>query len=303
MKRANQPPRNDGTTDPLVSVIVPHFDDLERLSLCLDALAAQHGLARQPEIVVADNGSPQGEAALLAVIDGRARLVHAAERGAGPARNIGVAASNGTILAFTDADCIPDADWLTSGIRALARADLVGGRMMVLVDHKGSKTPAEAFETVFAFDNASYVARKGFSVTANLFTRRDVFDAVGGFRIGMSEDLDWCHRARLLGYRLAYAADAAVGHPARADWHQLRRKWLRIQAETYALTRPTMAHRMASLAKAWAMPLSIIADMPRIWKSPALVDRGERWAALRGLVRLRLWRMVDAHRLVLGLRR
>jgi GT2 family glycosyltransferase len=292
--------RPDSVMPAAVSIIVPHFDDPGRLDKCLTALVAQRGLDTTPEIIVSDNGSPQSEAALMAMIGGRARLVHAPERGAGPARNVGVAASSGQRLAFTDADCIPSPDWLANGLKALEKADLIGGAMTVFVEHGGPKSPAEAFETVFAFDNEAYVTRKGFTVTANLFTRRAVFDAVGGFRVGLSEDLDWCRRATAAGYRLAYAADAIVGHPARADWPQLKHKWRRIQAETYALAPPTLGHRLRWLARAWAMPLSIVAHVPAVATAPALNGIGERWAAVRGLVQLRLWRMIDAHRLLFG---
>ena len=215
-----------------VSVIVPHFDDLARLGTCLAALDAQD--FRDVEVIVADNGSPSGEAAVAAVIEGRATLVIAVERGAGAARNAGVAAASGQILVFTDADCIPDPGWLAAGVAALDHADLVGGAMVVSVADEAAPTPIEAFERVFAFDNRAYVA-KGFSVTANLFTRRDVFDAIGGFRANVSEDADWCLRARDAGYRIAYAADAIVAHPARRTWPELTRKWDRLVRESAAL--------------------------------------------------------------------
>lgn len=298
----DEPPRQRAEPTADISVIIPHFNDLDRLSVCLDALTGQHGVAPL-EIIVADNGSPIDEQLLLERIDGRARLVHAPDRGAGPARNSGVAASSGTMLAFTDADCVPEPDWLANGIKALSDADLVGGQMTVFVEHDGPKSPAEAFEMVFAFDNAAYVADKGFSVTANLFTRREVFDRVGGFRVGVSEDLDWCRRATAQGFRLSYCPGASVGHPARANWQQLKHKWLRIQAETYALGRPSIANRLTTLLRAWAMPLSIVADLPKIWRSRLLSGSGERWAATQGLIRLRFWRMIDLHRLLFNWQR
>ncbi len=292
--------RAEPTAD--ISVIIPHYNDLDRLSLCLDALTRQRGVVPL-EIIVADNGSPLDERVLLERINGRARLVHAPDRGAGPARNAGVAASTSAMLAFTDADCVPEPDWLANGITALSTGDLVGGQMTVFVEHHGPKSAAEAFEAVFAFDNAAYVADKGFSVTANLFTRRDVFDRVGGFRVGVSEDLDWCRRATALGFRLIYCPDASVGHPARANWPQLKHKWLRIQSETFALGRPGMANTLTVLLRAWAMPLSIVADLPKIWRSRLLSGSGERWAATQGLIRLRFWRMIDLHRLLFNWRR
>src|SRR3546814_18808683 len=91
-----------------ISVIVPHDDDVERLKLCLDALEAQSLLRSSFEIIVADNGSPGGKQVLAALIGDRARMVIVPEKGAGPARNGGVAQARGDILAFTPCDCLPD---------------------------------------------------------------------------------------------------------------------------------------------------------------------------------------------------
>jgi GT2 family glycosyltransferase len=288
---------------PTVSIIVPHFNDLAGLDRCLAALEAQTYPRDDFAIIVADNASPQGLDAVDAVIAGRARLILAPERGAGPARNAGVAASATRLLAFIDSDCVAEPQWLDAGLAALDRYDFCGGPVHVLIDDPSPWTPEQAFEMVFAFDNESYVRDKGFTGSGNLFTRRDVFDAVGGFRVGMSEDLEWSHRATAKGYRLGFVRDAAIGHPARRDWSELRRKWLRIHAELYALKPPTRVNRLRWLAKTWAMPLSIAAHTPRIWAHPKLGTIANRWAALRGLVRLRMWRWWDGHRLVFGLRR
>ncbi len=283
---------------PRVSVIVPHYGDPATLDRCLAALDAQTYPKDMFEIVVADNMSPQGEAAIRSAIAGRARMVLATERGAGPARNAGVEQSLGETLAFTDSDCIPQPEWLAEGLKALAESDFVGGRMVVTIEHNGRKSGAEAFEQVFAFDNEAYVTAKGFSVTANLLCPRWLFDAVGGFRVGVSEDLEWCHRARAAGYRIGYAPFAVVGHPARRDWPELLTKWRRLNAESYGLMAKSRSGSLRWLLRSWALPVSIVVHTPRIFTNPALSGVSERWAALMTLIRLRLWRFVDAHRLL-----
>lgn len=288
---------------PSVTVIVPHYNDLAGLDRCLASLTEQTHPADDFHIIVADNGSPQGLDAVASVVAGRAQLILASERGAGPARNAAVAASSTSLLAFIDSDCVAEPQWLASGLAGLADYDFCGGPVNVLIDHDGEWSPEEAFEMVFAFNNEAYVRDKGFTGSGNLFTRRDVFDAVGGFGVGMSEDLDWSHRARAHGYRLGFVRAAAIGHPARRNWDELRRKWLRIQSETYALGAPTLASHLHWLARSWAMPLSIAAHLPRIWRSPKLSTGQQRRAATLGLVRLRLWRWWDGHRLLLGLPR
>lgn len=281
---------------PRVSVIVPHYEDFANLGRCLDALGAQD--FGDFEIVVGDNASPAGLAAVEAVVRGRARIVIQPEKGAGAARNAAVAASVGRLLAFTDADCTPSPGWLSAGIAALDRADLIGGAMLVSVGDEAAITPVEAFERLFAFDNRAYVEAKGFSVTANLFTRRDVFDAVGGFRPAVSEDADWCLRARDAGYRIAYAPAALVAHPARRTWSELARKWDRLVRETYALHRARGGSNLGWVARTWLLPASIPAHLPRVLTSPKLARPRDRLAAAAVMARLRLWRFALAHRLL-----
>lgn len=220
-----------------VSIIIPHYEDLANLDVCLSRLTAQEDPSAKIEIVVADNNSRCGLAAVEGRVAGRAKVILATEQGAGPARNAGVAASTGEILAFIDSDCVPQADWVKRGLAALAGADFIGGRVDVLPEHPGRLSPTEAFETVFAFDFESYVRKKGFTGSGNMFVSRATFDQVGGFRKTVSEDVDWSHRAVARGFRLAYAADVAVGHPARQNWSQLRAKWDRLVAEAYAYHR------------------------------------------------------------------
>lgn len=277
-----------------ISVIVPHYQDLDRLGTCLAALARQSIGSERFEVVVADNRSPAGLAAVERAVGGRARVVEAPEPGAGPARNAGVAASHGALLAFTDCDCVPEAGWLAAGIARLASADIVGGRVTVSVEDEARMTGAEAFERVFAFDNRAYVERQSFTVTANLFCSRAVFEAVGPFRSGVSEDLDWCQRAARKGYTIAYEEAAAVSHPARRDWDELKRKWRRLNAERYALEVSGRAARMRWAARNLAMPISVVAHAPRVFASAMLPDLRTRLRALATLARLRLWRMADS---------
>lgn len=167
----------------------------------------------------------------------------------------------------------------------------------MLVRKPGERSGAEAFEQVFAFDNRHYVEKLGFTVTANLFTRREVFTSVGGFRMHVSEDLEWCRRAVDGGYRIAFEPKAVVAHPARSDWPELLRKWQRLQQESYALALENPGGRMRWLTRAWALPASIPVHAIRILMTDELSNGAERWRALVTLVRLRLWRFADAHRL------
>jgi GT2 family glycosyltransferase len=284
------------TKRPKVSVIIPHYNDLAGLDRCLTLFDAQTYPRDDFEIVVGDNNSPQGQAAVAEVIGGRARLVVVTERGAGPARNGAVAVSTGEILAFTDSDCQPDPDWITQGLAALAHYDFVGGRVRVLVDDPKHMTGVEAFERVFAFDFKTYITKKGFTGSGNLFCARSLFDAVGGFRPSVSEDVEWSQRARANGFRLGYAPLAIVGHPARRTWAELTSKWRRVNSETHALISEKKAGRARWILRNLAMPASAVVHSPKVMMSRELNTLGQRLAAVGVLFRLRFWRCLDAFR-------
>ena len=282
-----------------VSVIVPHYNDLEGLEICLAALGRQTFPAEHFEIVVADNNSPQGAAAVEKVVAGRARVVTVMQRGAGPARNGGAAASRGELLAFIDSDCQADPLWLAEGIKALEACDIAGGSVDVLVKDAGRMTPAEAFERIFAFNMERYVKEKGFVGSGNLFCRRTVFEAVGPFGTGVSEDVDWSHRATAKSFRIGYAPLARVGHPARRNWAELKRKWERINLETYGLVIRRPFGRISWFKTFLLLPLSALAHTPRVLASRQLNWR-QKISAVGMLYRLRLWRMMDYGRLLLS---
>ncbi len=279
---------------PTVSVIIPHYHDLKGLGLCLDALDAQTYPRERVEIVVADNNSPEGAAAVSETISGRAMLVVVTEKGAGPARNGGVEATSGAVLAFIDSDCVAEPDWLREGIAALSRHDVVGGRVRVLVRDPRHMSSAEAFERVFAFDFKTYIEKLGFTGAGNLFCRRTLFREVGGFRAAVSEDVEWSRRATSAGFTLGYAPRAVVGHPARTTWAQLKAKWKRVNSETFALLADSGNPRLRWAMRSALLPASAVVHTPRVILSRELSTFRDRAAALAMLYRLRIWRLIDA---------
>ena len=283
---------------PQISVIIPHYHDHPALDRCLRALEQQTLGRDRFEIVVADNNSPEGEDAVRAAIDGRARLIVVIERGAGLARNGGVGIATGSILAFTDSDCVPEPGWMAAGIAGLSAYDFVGGHVRVLLQNPPKMSAVEAFERVFAFDFKTYIEKKGFTGSGNMFCSRAVFEAVGGFRTGVSEDVEWSHRATSLGFRLGYAPGAVVGHPARQYWSDLITKWRRVNSETFGLSNATLGQRLNWLLRTLALPASALAHTPKVMASRELDTLGQRLSALGVLYRLRLWRMGDALRLL-----
>lgn len=271
------------------AVIIPHYNDTARLTRCLDRLVPQ--LAAHPgvEVVVCDNGSTEDMTAVRAAFP-EVRFVAETEKGAGPARNRGVAETDAAHLFFIDADCVPAPGWLDRAVALAGTADIIGGRVDTFDETPAPKSPAEAYETVWAFHQKHYVENRGFSVTANLLTRRAIFLDVGPFMNGLPEDIEWCRRARGKGYRLVYADDLAVSHPTRADWPSLRRKFLRLTMERQRMFGTAPARRLAWALRAILVPGYALVQLPEAFRHPGLTP-AERRRALAMLARVTGQRM------------
>jgi GT2 family glycosyltransferase len=271
-----------------IAVIIPHFNDTRRLELCLQSLMLQ--VAKDVEVVVVDNDSTEDPAGICAMFPDLT-LCREPRRGAAHARNHGVAVTTAPLLVFLDCDCLAAPGWLGAARNALLGTDIVGGRVDVFDERPGPRNGAQAFEAVFAFDNCTYVKRKGFSVTANLGTKRHVFERTGPFVDGVAEDLEWCRRAVRSGFQLSYDDALRVSHPSRGNWQELRKKWLRLTREAFKENRPTPWWRLYWAARALLMPVSVLVHIPRVLRHPALRNGRERLLAIAVLIRLRLARM------------
>jgi glycosyltransferase involved in cell wall biosynthesis len=191
-----------------VSVIVPARDAAATIGRTLAALAAQE-VGEPYEVIVVDDGSSDQTVELARAARGPVRVLTSDGRGAAAARNRGATAARGSMLALTDADCYPTPRWLAAGLAALEHRDLVQGR--VQPDPSAALGP---------FDRTLWVdGETGFYESANLFARRELFDAVGGFEDWMpiggrpfAEDVWFGWRAIRAGARTAFEPDALVHH-------------------------------------------------------------------------------------------
>ena len=100
-----------------VSVIVPSWNSSKTIQRCLQALQDQTGDCPY-EIIVVDS-STDGTSEMVARHFPTVRLLHFSDRCfPGDARNLGIAQARGQILAFTDADCIVERDWIVTLVEA-----------------------------------------------------------------------------------------------------------------------------------------------------------------------------------------
>lgn len=282
---------------PNAAIIIPHYNDTERLSRCLTSLG-RNDLSNVEVLVVDNNSSVSLEDVQKAYP--KVRFIVETEKGAAAARNRGVAETSAPLLFFIDADCVAADDWVAKAHEVAPTADLIGGRVDVFDETPPPRSGAEAFETVFAFNFKNYIEVQGFTGSGNLVTTRKVFEDVGGFRGGVSEDLDWSTRAVSKGYRLIYRDDLVVSHPSRSDWAALRHKWRRLTQELFGVNGNSPRARLKWAVRGLAMPISALVHLPKVLRSDKLDGFPEKLSASLTLIRLRFLRMFWMLRQALG---
>lgn len=216
---------------PSVSVIIPVYRDEAGIHRCLAAVLAQT-YPGECEVIVIDN-APDFTLRQLAAAQSGVKFISETAPGSYNARNAGLRIAAGEILAFTDADCRPQAKWLENGVAALLdapEAAMVGGRIDLVIDHDGAPSLPELYQMALAFPQKVYVEQQHYAATANMFTRRSVIDRVGPFNgtLRSGGDAEFGRRVWAAGLKLAYAPLAVVQHPARTSYREIYRKARRV---------------------------------------------------------------------------
>ncbi len=202
-----------------VVVIIPVFNDGDRLEKCLEALRRQDLDSSRFIVIAVDNGSHQPPRHLLEKFP-QLTLLEELEPGSYCARNCALAAATGKFYAFTDADCVPDSSWLSEALESFATdddVDAVGGDVQIFCENPEHPTPVEMFDVIKAFPQRVYVEQQNYGVTANLVIRRRAFELVGHFNCALKSggDKEWCRRLHQSGGKLVFGEKALVRHPAR----------------------------------------------------------------------------------------
>lgn len=280
---------------PVVTVVIPVKDDPEGVRNCIDALLDRDPETPSFEVVIVDNGSSPP----LAVFHPDVRVVREAIPGSYAARNAGIRAARGDILAFTDADARPTSDWL---LRAVSRiTDLghgpaaIAGHIAVEVSRR--RHPFEFYELLHYLDQRSNVA-EGFGATANLITTRATLETVGLFdaQLQSGGDVEWGHRLRSCGGNVVFAPEVVVRHPARSTWSDAVERMERVATGRHRLQRRGVLP--PTTASPWLRFAPPIRSVARGWRDPRMRDRapGDRLRMAIGLTGARYLSLVVRRR-------
>jgi GT2 family glycosyltransferase len=222
-------PASERTRWPSVSVVVCAHDAAETIDDCLSSLAT----LTYPsfEVIVVDDGSADATASIArrhAGLHPCVRVIDMPKGGLSAARNIGLAAATGEIVAYTDADVRVDPDWLSYLVQPLLTSDVAGagGPNVVPGDDPWvaqcvARAPGGPTHVMLDDRIAEHVPG------CNMAFRRDALLSIDGFNpvyLRAGDDVDICWRLQAKGLKIAFAPSALVWHHRRASvnayWRQ-----------------------------------------------------------------------------------
>ncbi|MGB3070985.1 MAG: glycosyltransferase [Ottowia sp.] len=227
-----------------VSIIIPVFNDALGTIRCLREIANQTYPLDIIEVVVVDNGSIP-PVVIEEVFPFQLIQIRCEIPGSYAARNAGATAASGRVIAFIDADCWPDEDWLRHGVNALLATNgkaIIGGEVLLAAQTKPGAVAI--YQQITGFGQESNVREKSFSVTANLFCMRQTFEAVGFFetRLLSGGDREWCWRARYHDIGVNYEPLALVQTEPRTSLQSAIRQARRVVAGRKMLRELGLTH-------------------------------------------------------------
>ncbi|RDI76260.1 putative glycosyltransferase [Gaiella occulta] len=286
------------------TVVIPSWNGADLLADCLAALWRQ--TLPPGEVIVIDNGSTDGTAAMLAEAFPEVRLVGLdRNRGFAAAVNAGIRASDTPLIALLNNDAVAEPGWLAALVEAAdgERVGMVASKIVdaadpgriegigLEVDPEGNPRQIGRGEP----DGPGFVrCREVFGpIAAAALYRRQLLDEVGLFDedfFAYLEDVDLAWRARRAGWRCLYAPGAVVAHRRGSTGRRIPRRVSYLAWRNHPWLLAKNADRRMLVRFALRQPLRDVADLARLLAArrplDALVLVSARAAALARLPRM-----------------
>ncbi|MEL6441751.1 MAG: glycosyltransferase [Cyanobacteria bacterium J06621_8] len=214
-----------------ISVIIPTYHRNDLLAKCLDYLAPEKQIlaVEQYEVIVTDDGVETTAEQMINEHYPWVKWVEGPHQGPAANRNNGAKYAQGEWLAFTDDDCLPKQNWLSSFVSAITSDVFV---------YEG-KTTCEAGVNS-PLEQAPLNLDGGWLWSCNMMIATKIFKKIGGFDESypypFMEDQDLRERIKKAGFSFPFIADAIVDHPPRkrvlgfklgASWESFVYYWRR----------------------------------------------------------------------------
>jgi cellulose synthase/poly-beta-1,6-N-acetylglucosamine synthase-like glycosyltransferase len=237
--------KDSSQTYPFISVIIPIYNGAEDLPGLLSCLQAQSYPVDRVEYLIVDNNSQDQTLEILhsqfqnfstineAFVDKafNVRVLQETIQSSYAARNTGIRAAKGEILAFTDADCRPSPNWLVHLVQPFhtPTVGLVAGEILPLPGDHFLERYADRHQTLSQRHTLNHPFSP-YGQTANLAIRCSVVKQIGLFRpyLTTGGDADLCWRAlRQSEWKIQFAELAIVYHRHRSTVAELCKQWRR----------------------------------------------------------------------------
>lgn len=223
-----------GVTLKTVSVVIPMRNEAEILERCLEAMENLNYPEDLLEIVIVNDGSTDNTSELIRNGDWSFNYQYIETSGVGVsrARDIGFRSASGDFIAFTDADCVVDEDWILKLLEPFEDdVAAVGGPNLTPEDDEPFARCVGLALSFLSKPGARY-AYEGSKIreihhnpTCNVMYRKDVLEEVNGFNHDLvtTDDEELDYRIRQRGYRILYTPFARVKHYRRPNWKKFMR--------------------------------------------------------------------------------
>ena len=298
---------------PDVSIVIVTWNGRPYLEACLTAVAAQQGVSA--ETILVDNASTDGTAAFVRERFPWVRLVELdRNRGFAGGNNAGVREARGRLVALLNNDTVADPGWLRAlcrGIDEEARFALAASKIVYMHDATVIDSAGDGLLRWGGAFKRHHGAPAGAAVEsgevfgvcgAACLMPKAVFDELGGFDddfFASHEDVDLSYRARLLGYRCRFVADAVVRHHGSATLGRASRfavfhgqrnlEWVYVKnTPGWLLVRTLPGHLLYNVVAAVHFTrnglggvfvrakIAALAGLPRALRKRAAIQRGRR---------------------------
>jgi len=197
-----------------ISIVVPARNAAGTIGGCVQSLLEQSVPRERYEVIVVDDGSTD-ETRQLVERSG-ATLIPQAQEGPAAARNKGVSVSKGDIVLFTDADCVPEANWVAEMVRSFEDGEIAGVKGVYRTRQGGIIPRFVQCEYEERYEQMAKQRWIDFIDTYSAGYRREIFLAEGGFDTrypsASVEDQEFSFRLAERGHKMVFNPRAVVYH-------------------------------------------------------------------------------------------
>ena len=211
-----------------VSIIIPTFNGALRIGNSLDSLLNQ-AVEWNAEILVVDDGSTDNTAEVVGRYPG-VRLISQTNAGPAAARNHGAEEAQGTIILFTDDDCVPIQNWLDEMLAPFSDPEVVGAKgiyrtcqrqlaaRFVQIEYE------DRYRLMAGLNSIDFVDTYSAAFLRDRFLEMNGYDA--SFPVACAEDIELSYRMSARGWKMIFAPRAIVYHThPDTFWRYFKKKY------------------------------------------------------------------------------